>query len=302
MAVPYKRFLLAIYNPVVNRLKHYWKWGCVYLTQPWSSCSVCGRSGPKRYAPEAVPEALIQMWGLDEDGARAIRSKESLICPWCGSKYRGRRLASVLLHEMSRKSYQYKSLRELACAKESDRQPILILNWIDGLSEILKGVPNVVQTEFFDGVTSGEIHKGIRHEDAQKLTFPDATFWCVISSETLEHIPDLEKALSEIRRVLVPGGFHLFTVPLKNSVERTETRSVLDSDGQIVDQIKPRLHHPGGTWGWPVFTEFGNDFVEVLRKKGFMVCVDRQELSELTVSQMSSICPVFVVSEQSKSS
>lgn len=211
-------------------------------------------------------------------------------------------MASVLLHEMSRKSYQYKSLREIACAKESDRQPILILNWIDGLSKILKGVPNVVQTEFFDGVTSGEIHKGIRHEDAQQLTFPDATFGCVISSETLEHIPDLEKALSEIRRVLVPGGFHLFTIPMKNSVERTETRSVLDSDGQIVDQIKPRLHHPGGTWGWPVFTEFGKDFAEVLRKKGFMVCVDRQELSELTVSQMSSICPVFVVSEQSKSS
>ncbi len=242
------------------------------------------------------------MWGLDEDGARAIRSKESLICPWCVSKYRGRRLASVLLHEMSQKSNCYKSLRELANAKETDRQPILILNWIDGLSEILKGVPNVVQTEFFDGVTPGEIHKGIRHEDAQQLTFPDATFGCVISSETLEHIPDLEKALSEIRRVLSPGGFHLFTVPLKNSVERTETRAVLDSDGQIVDQIKPRLHHPGGTWGWPVFTEFGNDFVEVLRKKGFMVCVDRQELPELTESQMSSICPVFVVSEQSKSS
>ena len=295
MAVPYKRLLLSIYNPVVNRLRHYCKWGCVYLTQPWSSCSVCGRRGPKRFAPEAVPETLIQMWGLDEDGARAIRSKESLICPWCGSKYRGRRLADVLLHEMSRKGHYYRCLRELARSMESDRQPILILNWIDGLSEILKGASNVVQTEFFDGVTPGDIHKGIRHEDAQQLTFADATFWCVISSETLEHIPDLEKALSEIRRVLAPGGFHLFTIPLKNSVERTETRAVLDSDGQIVDQIKPRLHHPGGTWGWPVFTEFGGDLTEILEMKGFVVNVDSNELEEVRIKPLSPTCPVFKV-------
>jgi SAM-dependent methyltransferase len=178
---------------------------------------------------------------------------------------------------------------------ESDRQPILILNWIDGLSEILKGASNVVQTEFFDGVTPGDIHKGIRHEDAQQLTFADATFWCVISSETLEHIPDLEKALSEIRRVLAPGGLHLFTIPLKNSVERTETRAVLDSDGQIVDQIKPRLHHPGGTWGWPVFTEFGGDLTEILEMKGFVVNVDSNELEEFRIKPLSPTCPVFKV-------
>lgn len=302
MPLPCKRLLLAFYNPVMNRLKHYWKWACVFLRQPWSDCSVCGRRGPKRFVPEAVPEALIQMWGLDEAGAMTLRLKESLICPWCGSKYRGRRLASLLISKTTQNSKQHKSLRELIAARPTDQLPILILNWIDGLSEILETVPNVVQTEFFDGVTPGDIHQGIRHEDAQHLTFADATFFCVISSETLEHIPDLDRALEEIRRVLRPDGFHLFTIPLKKSVERTEARVVLDPDGQSLDQILPRLHHPGGTWGWPVFTEFGDDLPEVLENKGLKVHVDCQELQELTGSLYSPICPVFMVSERSKSS
>ena len=36
----------------------------------------------------------------------------------------------------------------------------------------------------------------------------------MLTSETLEHVPDLDAALGEIRRVLVPGGRHIFTVPL----------------------------------------------------------------------------------------
>jgi SAM-dependent methyltransferase len=50
--------------------------------------------------------------------------------------------------------------------------------------------------------------------DAQDLPFPDASFASVFSNCVLEHIPDLDRALAGIARVLQPGGALLASVPL----------------------------------------------------------------------------------------
>ncbi len=42
--------------------------------------------------------------------------------------------------------------------------------------------------------------------DVQSLTFPDATFDAVVANHMLYHVPELDKGLAEIRRVLKPGG------------------------------------------------------------------------------------------------
>jgi ubiquinone/menaquinone biosynthesis C-methylase UbiE len=42
--------------------------------------------------------------------------------------------------------------------------------------------------------------------DAQDIPFPDNTFDCVCSMGVLHHVPDTQKALDEIYRVLKPGG------------------------------------------------------------------------------------------------
>lgn len=42
--------------------------------------------------------------------------------------------------------------------------------------------------------------------DVQALTFPDATFDAVVANHMLYHVPDLAKGLTEISRVLKPGG------------------------------------------------------------------------------------------------
>lgn len=45
------------------------------------------------------------------------------------------------------------------------------------------------------------------------MAFDAASFDCILCSEVLEHIPDDEKAVSELRRVLRPGGVLVITVP-----------------------------------------------------------------------------------------
>lgn len=49
--------------------------------------------------------------------------------------------------------------------------------------------------------------------DATVLDFPEATFDAVISIHAVEHIPELGRALSEMTRVLKPGGTLLLVYP-----------------------------------------------------------------------------------------
>ena len=50
--------------------------------------------------------------------------------------------------------------------------------------------------------------------DLQMLPFEDQTYDFVFASHVLEHIPNDEKAISEIRRILKPNGIAILPVPL----------------------------------------------------------------------------------------
>lgn len=54
---------------------------------------------------------------------------------------------------------------------------------------------------------------GVLRGDATRLPFADGSFDRVITSEVLEHIPDDTTAMSELVRVLRPGGSFACTVP-----------------------------------------------------------------------------------------
>ena len=51
----------------------------------------------------------------------------------------------------------------------------------------------------------------LQEADAQQLPFPDDSFDAALSSHMLYHVPDIARALSEMRRVVKPGGTVLIT-------------------------------------------------------------------------------------------
>ena len=55
---------------------------------------------------------------------------------------------------------------------------------------------------------------------ATDLPYPDASFQAVVFYDVLEHIPDAERCVAEIFRVLRPGGLLAATVPARGSPAR----------------------------------------------------------------------------------
>jgi SAM-dependent methyltransferase len=56
--------------------------------------------------------------------------------------------------------------------------------------------------------------------DVEAMPFADASFGTVVCTEVLEHVPDPRRALAEIRRVLMPGGVLIGSVPARSWVWR----------------------------------------------------------------------------------
>lgn len=49
--------------------------------------------------------------------------------------------------------------------------------------------------------------------DMRELPFPGASFACVLSIQSIEHVPDAERVLAAVARVLEPGGTAIFVTP-----------------------------------------------------------------------------------------
>ncbi len=65
-----------------------------------------------------------------------------------------------------------------------------------------------------------------READVQELPFPDASFDTVVAAWMLYHVPDVDRGLAEIARVLVPGGA---LIAVTNSVGHiAELRDLLE--------------------------------------------------------------------------
>ena len=90
-----------------------------------------------------------------------------------------------------------------------------------------------------------------------------------MSNDVFEHVPNPEKAFIECVRVLKKGGLMLATIPFDSDFVESVTRAIL-VDGQLAYILPPTYHgNPISAEGSLVFTDFGWDVLDVMRKSGF---------------------------------
>ena len=148
---------------------------------------------------------------------------------------------------------------------------------------------NLTLSEFFPGVAAGEWVDGVRCEDVQVLSHADASFGLCTATEVFEHVEDDARGMAEIHRVLRPGGWFVFTVPL-NLTQATVERTVLEN-GQRRNLLPPE-YHADRYRGAQVFCyrNYGADIVDRLRAVGFASAEIRRPRAQLFGHARAVVC------------
>jgi len=231
-------------------------------------CVICGRESEFRFDNSLITPQLKHAWGISDELVEAFSRKESMFCAFCGGSLRIRRLVIVLLQTwIERGGTDYKSLVQLLEDNEFKCLRIAEINRCGALHDYLQKHPGLNYSEFMEGVPPGQRGKTIRCEDLQRLTYPDDYFDFILTSETLEHVPDPVRAYHEIYRTLKPGGYHIFTIPVIPTKKNTVRRAVVQNNK--VQHILPPAYH--GEWledGMFVYTDFGMDIIDRLNAIG----------------------------------
>ena len=139
--------------------------------------------------------------------------RPNALCPVCGSLDRERLL---YLYLVSKTDVFKKPARLLHVAPEPT------------VAKILHGQKNL------DYITADLHSKEVMVKlDVCNIQFPDNSFDAIICNHVLEHVVDDRKAMSELYRVLKPGGWAVLQVPISLSLASTyEDFSITTASGR----------------------------------------------------------------------
>lgn len=130
--------------------------------------------------------------------------------------------------------------------------------------------PGFVGSEFLPDAEARARFPAVEHQDLEALSFEDARFDVVLCNEVFEHLPDLPRALAEIRRVLRPEGALVASFPF--AYERTESIvKAKQRDGRIEHLGEPEYHDDpvAQETGALVYRIPGWEILEQTREAGF---------------------------------
>lgn len=239
-------------------------------------CDACGDEASFEYF-DVINDRLASEWKINKSLQHAYSVRESMHCSSCRCSVRLRALARAITLVFDPRS---KSLMESIKKGVFKSKNVAEINACGDLHEILKKIKSLEYSEY-----AGRV-KGVRDEDLQNLTYKDNAFDLILTSDTFEHVPDYQKALTEIYRILKPGGYHIYTLPLIFS-RKTKRRVKIYRDK--LEMIARPSYHGAGEEDNLVCTEFGIDFMNELKKSNF-----RTNIYFGNPVNMNEVCYVLV--------
>lgn len=211
-------------------------------SQGINACPICG--GREFSLNNVLWPSLIEAWELLPAEVEYINRQQGMCCAKCGNNLRAMALASAI-----RSSLGFQGSLECFCNSSAPMR-ILEINHAGNLTIFLKQLPG---------------HKLVEYPefDMESLEIDDDSFDLVIHSDTLEHIADPVRGLSECRRVLKREGKCAFTIPIIIGRLSRSRKNLLPSfhGGEGVIE-KDQL----------VYTEFGSNFWTMVLEAGFVEC------------------------------
>jgi SAM-dependent methyltransferase len=207
-----------------------------------------------RIAIEGLHDPYLGLVTPERIELDSARLRESLIAHSCTSRTR------AILHV----------LRTYACGREKSLR-VFASERLSPFAQRLRSIfPRFTGSEYLPLASDRRAHPRVMHQDVQALSFSDDSFDIYVSCEVLEHVPDMDRAISEAARILKPGGLFVGTVPFNmRGTERT-IKARLGPDG--LEHLAPPEYHGNPTRpdeGSLVFAIPGWDFVQDLERAGF---------------------------------
>lgn len=205
-------------------------------------CPVCG--GGRFTMQDILWADLIKAWELSSDEIAYINLQQGFCCVACENNLRSMTLASAVMNAFSFDG----TFRDFCRTSEPVRRlTVLEVNSAKHLTPFLQELPRHQLRSF-------------PHIDLQQMDYEDASIDLIIHSDTLEHVSDSAAALTESFRVLRPGGYLFYTIPIVVG-RLTRTRRGLP----------PSYHGKEETASddYLVRTEYGADFWCEILEAGF---------------------------------
>ena len=193
--------------------------------------------------------------------------------------------------------------RTLECrilSQQNFRPPVLDLGCGDGIfantlfADVIETGIDPDKNELRQAGYSGSYRELICCVGSQ-IPKPDASYQTVLSNSVLEHIPDLSPVLSEVHRILAPGGCFYFTVPADNFEVWSALNQVLSRLGLARQSLSYRRffnrfwrhYHAYPEAGWSaVATHAGFDVTEIFRYNAPRLALGNDLLTPLALPSM----------------
>jgi SAM-dependent methyltransferase len=205
-------------------------------------CAVCGSA--KFSDHEALWPEVLDNWELPHEEAMVVKHHHATHCDNCQTPIRFGALAKgICMHFKHHGTFHDFILNQ-------PNFTVLEINEAGTLHKHLSQLP-------------GHVFCGYPQCDLNSLKFKDNSFSLVVHSDTLEHVPDPQLALSEVLRVLEPEGVTLFTIPIVQGRLNRSRASLPKNYRGPVDETRPEAQ---------VNTEFGADLWCMVLEAGFKSC------------------------------